>query len=279
MPDEPAPAVTIPSGGPSVDDPSARCVRAEETEFAHTNLLAAYLDVIREASLITWDPKRSTELSLRQRYAIRKFAEGHIKRRLQQLATIYKQMSSATAHAESRAWFAQATQSCESFASTLSFGRVPTTLALLPLVISLVGGAVDEISWTDPILYVLGLPLLIAGYHFSLARDDFERKRSLFCEGGVSDQSAEDEAEPPRVRNIYLLEDDLFARLGRGKPLEAPMDFVALALALLTGCAGVGLLITEWIIAGPVIWTAICALVVYGAAVYGRHQLRGRRWR
>ena len=162
------------------------------------------------------------------RYAVRRFAEAHVKRRLDELAASYSQLACTASSDGERSWLDRATNDCESVAERLTRWRAPLALAFAPLIVGALAKTVGSVSLYDPGMLVFG-PLVI-GIAYALVHVGgwFEEKRRLFRECGV-----------------YRLENDLFDKLDRGKSPEPPLDYAFSGLAVVVALVGIGILIVD----------------------------------
>lgn len=254
-------------------------------EELHARLLTSYMLALDEASQPKprrFDPPPRTRRKgdRRRQYTTRKLVESHVKRRLELLASIYTQHALA---GPAREPYERLAADASAFAATLSFWRLATWLAVLPIAIALagpVGSALTGVSFdgwtvnsTGDVVWLLIYAAFLVYYLGSLLPNAFHRKRS--CLLSESDG-----------RNTYRCEAELFEALGRGRPTERSLDLilgaaVAVPLFVFGPIVGVlvGLLIWDDAKDVPVLF--ILAGYVPGGIVTALLWLawRDRRWR
>jgi hypothetical protein len=276
--------------------PDPACAKVMEL---HRALMAEYSEVLQRASqpkprkgsesrkFWRWElPKRPAP----RPYGSRRLCESHVKRRLNVLASIYKQESLVGSDEAARAAYEQAAGESQSFADSLTFWRLPTWLALLPLfggALSQVGGLMEGVELDDPfVLGWIGLWLLyFGGFAVAILVSNFHRKRTVLYPSWKADERLRGTVKegPDDERNVYRSEEGLFDSLRRGRPLEQPLDFYAwtfVAAILAWGVTMTPFLadedgsIAEWL------YVFVPVMVLYGLVVgWLGLRLRKRRWR
>lgn len=177
------------------------------------------------------------------------FVEAHIQHKLSKLSIIYTQTSflvqnSLSEKPEYLSWLRQASQDCKEFQQTLSSGKIFfdslkfVATFIFGLFLAFAGAnSLNEflqriISGTLPptvitlFAYTVIMLIVVAPYIYLFWDSTFATKRAIFM--GIG-------SEISKAHNIYVLENDLFKLLGRGKPKELPIDYLFQALFFLSG--------------------------------------------
>jgi hypothetical protein len=223
--------------GPLYGRRSSSVARRELDRFPilHRRLLDEYVHVLQEASTpraSKWARKLVGDPASRSPYASRKLAEAHIRRRLLTLAAIYCQLG-VIHDRPLGAELVRAGRDCETFAGTLSAWRLPTVLAILPLVIGVLGqirGALADVNVESVIGAAVAYVLYGAALAFVFVRRAFRHKRKLFYPNAAAAERPGGAGDADDGRNVYRSERELFDALGWAKPIEAPLDQIAVAL-------------------------------------------------
>jgi len=154
-------------------------------------------------------------------WLVQRYVRAHIRRRLRALQDAYTELALAVTEPSYSEWLSDAQAGVTSWLARLPRSRLPL-FAAIPF-LSPAAGALDS----DPWAYALGvLPvLLIFGWFvvWPALLDSYSFKRELFLPG-VSVFEAEGLDPPETARNVYAVEDELFAVLGRRKPGEVRVD-------------------------------------------------------
>lgn len=233
---------------------------------AHTQLLAAYLDIVKEVSAlplvsrytIRFEPREHSHYRniLMWRGLIRIFVEGHMRRVLSATIKLHLLERQVTSNPDDARAFAAAADSAKVFLDQLrSWQRLRLTIAaawpiLLGLVlVALKATDVYEIilrSWTflHARVFVATVLGLVALYVTLPLRHSFLHHRELFCPGvtwqelpkwrrlgqggGFKRRVKHAKRRHPRSlgRNVYALEDALFDLLQTRKPREPRLDLM-----------------------------------------------------
>ncbi len=177
------------------------------------------------------------------------FVEAHVRQKISQLSTIYIQTSfliqnSLSEKPEYLTWLNQASQECKEFQQTLSTGKIFldslkfTTTFMFGLFLAFAGAnSLNEFlqklisNSLPPIVvtlfaFTLIMLIVVAPYIYLFWDSTFAAKRAIFM--GIG-------SEISQSHNIYVLENNLFDLLGRGKPKEVPIDYIFQSLFFLSG--------------------------------------------
>jgi hypothetical protein len=193
---------------------------------AHNRLLSDYRECLEEASNLPPSPRRQSD------GLVRLLVGAHVRKRLEELATIYAQLahlSSDEARAQLGAWAKPKRDGLVEVATGLPSLRLPGILVAIPLVITVVG-PLTRVPWTVYLAF-LGGAYVYVGVVFRLFVNSFWRKREILLPGATAVRGLPfEEQEGSGERNVYRSENELFERLGRGKRPEPRLDRWAAAL-------------------------------------------------
>jgi hypothetical protein len=219
---------------------------------------------------------------------VRLLSGAHVRQRLRALSARYAQLQLALdptreEEEEEREWLAVARDDTAATAETLPSLRLPGVFALLPIVTGVVGltsklatSKVPSLVWWFAGAIVV--PLALLAYHdLQIA---YRRKREFFLPGAMAlDREPPERQRQHTGKNVYRVEDELFALVGSGKSKETELDKSArdLTVVLIVEAALLGALLyggTVALLAGGVIAVAVLLL---DAAIH--KQADERIWR
>src|SRR5579863_1339596 len=156
--------------------------------------------------------------ALFQYFAAQYLVQVHVRRRLLLLGDAYTRLAQAVDDSQSadyRDWLKEAAAGSREMASTCASLRLPSILALLPLVVTLAVKASHvhtRASWLVPVaVYAVAIGLIL---HLVLCFGFALKRRYLLTPLD----------ETPEASSVYRSENELFWLLGRRKPLEYPFD-------------------------------------------------------
>ncbi|MBD0373376.1 MAG: hypothetical protein ICV60_21250 [Pyrinomonadaceae bacterium] len=182
------------------------------------------------------------------RYLVRLFIESHVKDKLRELSNAYLYLMQIIEDTEEgagevRAWLKEKSEACTKVADTLLSLRSVQgiTATFWPLAVGLITAslkvnniyeAVTKIKVTE--LLILGFALVFpVAYLFLFVAAAFTYKREWFMAGlDAFEQPLDGLPQDAPKRNVYQMEDRLFALVGRGKKREFPLDILARGLSL-----------------------------------------------
>jgi hypothetical protein len=191
--------------------------------------MVAYLTAIDSAVSLSGSEGRATRL----------LVGSHIRARAQSLGKRYAQLRQACDIKRPESiWLKETGESCVAFADSLYSLRLPSIFVLVPLVLSL-GAKAAEIphdfyiallTSVSAALYLIAAPIVVISAFLS--------KRDIFLPGRKGIEQGDASADGQR--NIYKVEDDLFAMLRQPKSREAQLDWLieGTLLGLVIGAAG-----------------------------------------
>jgi len=180
----------------------------------------------------------------------RTFVRWHIRHRLTLVGACYVRMIETLdqeSDAEMRQWLRTAADGSHAFADSLPGGRRIGLAALLPLAIAGIF-KIRGASWltlaASLAAFTIGYACLFLLLAMILA---FHGKRKLFLEAVLPEESG--------LPSVFHLEQALFERLGRRRPMERQVDVISVVATTTTVCLGVIAVATIYIEAlGPLIW-------------------------
>jgi hypothetical protein len=216
---------------------------ADDLRRAHTQLLAAYADVLNRVRMLPWfirPPGKGDQfpqngglrIFLCWRAVVRMHAESHVRRQLRELGNAYVRRQFATAEPSGLADLAG---QCKALRESLSNGRkIASVLVILTVLIPLIPVAIktNPVQIGTLLTAILGYLLLAIIFTPGIAvltgyGDAFRSKRRLF--GGDRPGEAAGQAPP----SIYALEDQVFGLIGQPKRPQRAVDLWACAIVLL----------------------------------------------
>lgn len=243
----------------------ARSERVRAIGEAHTSLLSAYLDVIKEASTlpllsryeIFYDPRPNSHFRnpLMWRGLTRIFVEAHMRRILTAISKLHLLERQVARNPSDARAFEAAAQSAQIFLDQFrSWQRLRVAIAAAwPILFGLVLAALSATSLYDIAVkgwtflharaFVAAVLGLVALYVMLPLRQAFLYQRELFCPAvtlrelptwrrRVFERAQNRQTAAKRRvfrasgRDVYLLEDEVFRALGVGKPREPRLDLL-----------------------------------------------------
>jgi hypothetical protein len=161
----------------------------------------------------------------------------HVRRQLTELGTVYLQLEQTVSdddHDCLGPWLRKAREGCEATAEALPRFHWPGIIVLGTFAATL-AGALSKLpgAAAGPVLgnvaMIIGIALLI---FIPVTRASYLFKRSLFLpDAGRVDKLRRDCQKKVLDGNVYVLEDELFGLLQRGKKEETQIDHVGVIMA------------------------------------------------
>ena len=198
---------------------------------AHVQLMRAYVSALAGASQVDRQTEPSKDLGFVLGPLVRWLVGSHIKRNLMDLGTVYLQLEQTFTCDDSDpidSWLPKVREGCLAAAERLPRLRLTGIIGIVTAVAAFAGLLSKLPGWVGRVflgLAVGAVSILWVPYLF--IRGSYLYKRSLFLRDArrVDKEKTEDQKDV-RDNNIYVLEDELFRLLHRGKKLNRnrPVD-------------------------------------------------------
>ena len=227
------------------------------------------------------------------RFFIRLFVQSHIKGKLNELKNSYIHLAQTVAvqqNDDNIKWFEQIKEQTVEFSNTLSswqtirwlvsiIGSIIGTLVVVYLTanVNTIYQAIIEHNFelfkilSSIISFASLFIMIFISFSFNYKRSLFRPGSGFFWEGILSQQQKES------IKNVYLIEDQLFELLGKAKNREFPVDIIAYIQFLVI----MAIFLTLWqIITNGHIMLIFMGFSFFLIGVYGLISgLRDRKWR